>query len=406
LGESAEIVVIGGGAIGTAVTYFLAKNDLNVILVEKGCVADGTSGKCDGNVVLNDTLPGYDCELKKLGLDMFPILAQELDYDIEWSRKGSVLVIENEIEMEVAKVHCSQMIEYGLPFKIWDRNEIRADEPLLAEDIAGGMEVACDGSLNPMALVQGLAWGAEKLGAKIKTRTSVINIQLDAKGQIERVVTNQGDIVTKQVVNASGVWAPEIGKMVGIEIPIKPRQGQLIVGERTFRVAKRKISEFGYIMAKFERSDYQRNVTPEMEKHGVAFVFEPTMASTILIGSSRRFVGMDISCNREVLQAIAQRAVRFFPVLKDIKIIRTYSGLRPYTPDHFPIISKTQVPGFYIAAGHEGNGIGLSLITGKLITQMICGDPPEIRIEPLSFNRFTNKTEYSAPGDEIKPIEA
>ena len=68
--------------------------------------------------------------------------------------------------------------------------------------------------------------------------------------------------------------------------------------------------------------------------------------------------------------------MRFFPVMENIKIIRAYSGLRPYTPDHMPIVSGTPVPGFYIAAGHEGDGIGLSPITGKVIADMIAGDEP------------------------------
>ena len=389
--ESADVVVIGGGAVGTAVTYFLARKGLGATLVEKGCIADGSSGKCDGNVVLHDTLPGYDCQLKKLSLDMFPALAQELDYDIGWSCKGSVLVIENDVEMEVAQNHCRLMQTHGYPFKILGRDELRADEPHLADDIAGGMEVACDGSLNPMALAYGLMRGAKKHGAKIRIHTTVTQIERDATGRIEYVATDRGKIHTRQVVNAAGVWAANIGNMVGLDIPVKPRQGQLIVGERTFPIAKRKISEFGYIMAKFERSDYQRNVTPEMLKHGVALVFEPTEAKTCLIGSSRRFTGLDISNNLEVIRAIAQRAMRFFPVLKNIRFIRTYAGLRPYTPDHFPIISETEIPGFYVAAGHEGNGIGLSLITGKLISQMIYKESTDISIEPLKLSRFQQK---------------
>ena len=88
------------------------------------------------------------------------------------------------------------------------------------------------------------------------------------------------------------------------------------------------------------------------------------------------------------MQALAERAIRFFPIMKDIKIIRAYSGLRPYTPDHMPIISDTPVPGFYIAAGHEGDGIGLSPITGKVIADMIAGNEPFMDLEPLSYSRF------------------
>jgi sarcosine oxidase subunit beta len=146
--------------------------------------------------------------------------------------------------------------------------------------------------------------------------------------------------------------------------------------------------EFGYMMAKFDSEGYVRQVTPEMKKYGVALVFEPTEAKNFLVGSSRRFVGMDTSCHIDVLRALAQRAIRFFPVIKDIKIIRSYAGLRPFTPDHLPIISETEVPGFYVAAGHEGDGIGLSLITGKLISQMICGEQTAVPIETLKLSRF------------------
>jgi sarcosine oxidase subunit beta len=155
-----------------------------------------------------------------------------------------------------------------------------------------------------MALAYGLVYGAKKMGARILTHTAVTDIRLDAKGCIERVVTEGEEIFARRVVNAAGAWAPEIGKLVGLDIPIRPRQGQMLVAERTFPVARRKVMEFGYMMAKFENSDYTRNVTLEMEKYGVALVFEPTEAQNFLIGSSRRFVGMDTSCQIEVHRKI------------------------------------------------------------------------------------------------------
>jgi glycine/D-amino acid oxidase-like deaminating enzyme len=94
--KTADVVVIGGGAVGTSIAYFLAKKNMDVVLIEKGGIATGTSGGCDGNVMLNDTMPGYDCRLKKMSQDLFPVLANELDFDIGWSQRGSVLVIESE----------------------------------------------------------------------------------------------------------------------------------------------------------------------------------------------------------------------------------------------------------------------------------------------------------------------
>ncbi|MGD8880934.1 MAG: FAD-dependent oxidoreductase [Desulfobacterales bacterium] len=392
--KTADVVVIGAGVVGTAIAYFLVRHNMDVILVEKGAITAGTSGKGEGDVLVSDKPPGFDSQLTKLSQDLFPEIANELDYDIGWTQRGSLLAIENEAEMEEAKKFCSQLDAEGLPVRILDKYEVHEDEPYLAPDIVGGMETDCDGSLNPMALAYGLVHGAKKLGAKVLTHHAVTDIGLDAEGCIESVVTEKEEIFTKRVVNAAGVWAPELGKLVGLDIPIRPRQGQLLVAERTFPVARRKVMEFGYMMAKFESSDYTRNVTPEMEKYGVALVFEPTEAQNFLIGSSRRFVGMDTSCHSDVLRAMAQRAMRFFPVIKDIQVIRSYAGLRPFSPDHRPIISETEVPGFYVAAGHEGDGIGLSLITGKLISQMICDEQPAITIEPLKLSRFNEKVTY------------
>lgn len=387
MSKCVDVLVIGGGVIGTAVTYYLAKNDVSVALAEKGDIAEGTSSKCDGNVLINDKMPGYDCALAKKSQDLFPGLAKEIDYDFHWTQKGSLYLIESEEEMEAARVYCGKLASEGMPVRMLDKYEVHEDEPLAAPDIIGGLETKCDGSVDPMALTYGLTHGARKSGAKILTGWTVERIKTNGDGSFN-VFTDKGEICAKKVVNAAGVWAPEIGKMVGLDIPIKPRKGHILVSDHTLPVARRKVVEFGYIMTKFEGSNYKRKVSPEIEKYGIAFVFEPTHADNFLIGSSRQFVGIDIRCDMEVLRPMAQRAIRFFPVIRDINVIRSYAGVRPCTPDHFPIISETKVPGFFVAAGHEGDGIGLSLITGKLISQMICGQVPDIDVKPLSLSRF------------------
>ena len=385
---AADVVVIGGGVIGTAVAYFLAKSRMDVMLIERGGIACGTSGRCEGDVLIQDKHPGFDCQLARLSQELFPVIAGELDVDIEWTRKGSLLLIESDEELGAAAVFCRQMAAEGVPVRMLDKHEVHEDEPHLASDIVGGLEFACDGTVNPMALSQGLSSKARQLGAVMRTRTTVTGIRLDSAGRVRGVDTDQGSILTPRVVNAAGIWAAHIGKMIGLDIPVEPRKGQILVTERTFRVAGRAVIEFGYLMAKFGKGDYQRQITPEMEKYGIALVLEPTGAGNFLIGSSRQFADADTTVDVHLLKALAQRAIRFFPVIRQIQIIRSYAGLRPYTPDHFPIVSETRVPGFYVAAGHEGNGIGLSLITGKLMAQIITREPTDIAMEPLGLDRF------------------
>ena len=195
-----------------------------------------------------------------------------------------------------------------------------------------------------------------------------------------------GSIATKKVVLASGVWTPGLGGMVGVKVPIRPRQGQILVTERLDGLVSKNYAEFGYLAAKSGKK--RPGVTPEMEQFGVAMVLEPSAAGTVLIGSSRRFVGMDTTPHPAVMQAIAQRAKHFFPAFSGVKLIRAYAGVRPASPDGKPIISPTHVEGVYVAAGHEGNGIGLSLITGKLVSQMLRGETPLVDLAPLCIDRF------------------
>jgi sarcosine oxidase subunit beta len=381
-----DVAVIGAGAIGTAIAYYNAKNGASVTLIDAGDIASGTSGRCDGNILICDKMPGFDAKFTKLSQDSFVELENELDYPFEWSRKGSLYLMESEAELEAARKYCADMADDGMPMRILDQKETLADEPLLAPDILGGLETACDGSVNPMALCFALALQAQKLGATLMLHNRVTGIEKQAGGY--RILTQNGEVIAKNVVNCGGVWSPVIGKMIGLDIPIQARQGQILVSEQTFQVARRKVHEFGYLMAKFQSGDYKRTVPENIERNGVAFVFEPTHAGNFLIGSSRRFVGEDTSTEIEVMQALAQRAIRFFPVIRDIKVIRAYAGVRPYTPDHMPIISDTPLPGFYIAAGHEGDGIGLAPITAKSIASLIAGKKPPMDISHVSYSRF------------------
>ncbi len=391
-----DAVVIGGGVIGSSVSYYLTKSGLNVALIEKGDIAFGTSSSCDGNVLIHDKQPGFDTDLAFASQQLFKELDDVLEYDFEYTQKGSIYIIESEEEKAVAEEYVEQQVADGYPMRMMSYEEVHEDEPFLAEDIIAGVEIDCDASVYPMALAYALTEAGQKNGLKIYDHTEVKNIKLNKNKSVKAVVLESGEeLKTDNVVNCAGVWAPEIGEMVGIDIPIKPRQGQILVAEKTFPVGKRKIVEFGYMMAKFGDENYKRDVDPKLDELGIAFVFEPTQANNFLIGSSRNFCGFDTSVSIDVMRGLAQRAVRFFPIMKDINVTRAYAGLRPYVPDHFPIVSEVaEITGFYIAAGHEGDGIGLAPITGKIIENMITGldlNLPvdfDLSFERLNFNRF------------------
>ncbi len=391
MAEKAEVVVIGGGVIGTSITYYLSKEGMDVTLVERGDIASGTSGGCEGNVMAQDHEPGFDSNMTVESNRFYQELVRELDYDFQYHQPGSLFLIESEEEWDFMRNRLQKQKAVGLPVRVISGDELREREPNLASNLLGAVECTFTASVHPMYLALALVREARKLGARIKTFTEVRQIKIDSRHKIESVITSHGEIKTSRVVNASGAWAPEIGKMVGLDIPIVPRRGQLAITEPVAPITGRKMSEARYITAKFH-PELVKKAGEDMLEYGVAFTFEPRVDGNILIGSSREFVGYNTRTTYQVIRAIIKRAIRFLPILKNIHIIRTYGGLRPYTPDHLPIISGVdEIDDFYIAAGHEGDGIGLAPLTGKLITELITCTPTSIPVERLRFSRFANK---------------
>lgn len=382
---NADIAVIGGGAVGAAVAFYLARDGHDVALLERGEFARGSSCRCDGHVVTYDSPPGYFSTLCRKGQELFHEVASQLEVDIEFEPEGLGLLVDNEADMEVLrKTHDGKKAE-GTRVSMWDQAELRRRERNVADNIIACLNFENDAKLNPMHLVFGLALDAQKHGARLHTGTLVTDIRTK-NSAVCGVETERGFLTAGKVILAAGVWTPALGDMLGVNIPIRPRQGMVLVTERVSGLVGKNYAEFGYLAAKGGK--IRPNVTPAMEKHGVACVLEPTAHGTVLAGSSRRFVGMDMSPHPEVIQAMAQRVIHFFPRFRETRIIRTYAGVRPCTPDTKPIISTTHVKGAYIASGHEGNGIGLSLISGKLMAQLLKGEAPMMDMAPLHLDRF------------------
>ncbi|MGE5541716.1 MAG: NAD(P)/FAD-dependent oxidoreductase, partial [Bacillota bacterium] len=313
----ADVIVVGGGVIGSAVTYYLAKEGFKVTLVDRGDLASGTSSACDGNVLAIDKMPGYDSQMTFQSQKMLAELTNELDYDFEYRCPGSTLAVEDEVQDAVARDWTERQKAAGLPMRYMTGAEVHEDEPMLARDIVGLVECASDCSLYPMGLVYGFTYAARRHGAEVRQFCEVRSILRDSSGRVTGVETSDGPVPGGMGVLSAGVWTAAIAATAGVDVPIVPRKGQILVTECAHRIGRRKVMEIGYLMAKFGGSA-KRQVEPDMEKYGIALVFEPTMQSNYLIGSSREFVGYDNSCDPRVLGLLAKRAVRFFPVMKDL----------------------------------------------------------------------------------------
>jgi sarcosine oxidase subunit beta len=242
-----------------------------------------------------------------------------------------------------------------------------------------------------MRLCQAFAKAAKRLGAEIYLNTGVLDIRVE-KSKVKSVITNRGEIQTKVVINAAGVYAPMIGEMVGLSLPIKPRRGQIIVTEPVPKLVMADVLCAKYIVAKYNPKNLERSDNPET-RLGVGLSLSQTHDGQILIGATREFVGYNKSTTHEALRAILRNATRLVPALKLIHAIRSFAGLRPYTPDGLPLLGQVEgIQGFIMAAGHEGDGIALSPVTGKIISELIVDGKTFMDVTCLSPARFGSLT--------------
>lgn len=377
-----DVVVIGGGIVGCSCAYYLAKEGLKVTLLDKGPVCAEASKSCQGHIFLWE-LPAINIKLARASKKLYEALSEELEIDIELRNTGSMSIAERPEDLPALEQTLNELRQASVECRLLDAKEFIEMEPNVARDISGGAIFPEDGQLNPLLATIGLAQAAEKCGADVRPYTEVTGIELSADGSsVKAVQTTAGKISTERVVNAAGAWSSQIGEMVGVNIPVVPRKGNLMVVEHV---------PDSFINCKIIiASGYLDSLKGE-NKVAVAANVQQTREGNLLLGSSREFAGFDKSVNPEVISQIAARCVRFFPALAGMHTIRSWAGLRPYSPDMLPIISDSAIEGFYVATGHEGVGITMGPITGKLITQLITGEEPDLPLDKLLVERFAKK---------------
>jgi glycine/D-amino acid oxidase-like deaminating enzyme len=393
--QTADAVVIGGGLIGTSIAYRLSKRGRKVILVDRGTIASGASGACDKAVFLQSKKPGIHLELAKLSMAIYDDLEEELGIPFEFKKSGGMIAIESPQHVDFMESFVLRQQEAGISVHLLDGKEAREIQPSLSEHIVGATWSEEDAEVNPLLLCHAFATASTRFGTEVLRNTEVIGIKTKY-GKISEVITNTGRIATEIVINAAGPMAPAIGQMVGQDIPIKPRRGIILISEKLPPKVRGNLLCAQYISLK-HNTNAQTDDSPEMDilQYGVGLSMGQTDSGNLLIGGSREFVGFDRNIHPKMLGVISKHAARIVPFVNNIRIIRSMVGFRPYTGDGLPIICEApDLKGFFIAAGHEGDGVALSPITGHLVANLISGESEHLHLtEKLGLNRFQETIE-------------
>lgn len=371
--EAHDVVVIGAGVVGTALAYFLAKAGQDVCVLDRGVAGMQASGRNAGGVRQNQR-PEAELPLAMRSIQLWKMLAEESDLDFEYRRHGNLILIWNEADSVEAKALVGRQRALGLDCYYLDRAETRALVPAVREAYVGGIYSPTCGSAEPYRACLALARMATRLGATIYEHRQVTGVHV-VHDRVSAVLTGDGPIGAGVVVNAAGAWAPAIGRMVGVELPINLCRSHLLVTEPLPLLLEPFVSagDHGY--------------------------FRQTPSGNVLIG----FGSLPVPdfehrlVTYEAMTTSARRAATLLPHLRDASVIRAFTGFTAWTPDLAPLVGFVEQPaGFLVAAEFNGTGFAMGPVIGELLTELILERRTSYSIHAFSPERFRRHLEEGA----------
>jgi glycine/D-amino acid oxidase-like deaminating enzyme len=328
-----DAVVIGGGLVGGAIAFGLARRGLGVVLLDEGDTAFRAARGNFGLVWVQSKgvgVPEYQRWSRlssELWTDFAAQLADTSGVDVKHERRGGIIVCLSDEEVEARRklleqIHLEQG-ETGFEFEMLDRAELKRRVPMIGPEAAGASWTRYDGAASPLHLLRGLHAGLLKLGGRYAPHSRVTAIT--ARPGEFRIETGSGSYSAPRLVLAAGLGNRELAPLVGLNAPVRPVRGHIVATERVAPVIP-----------------LTQNIR-QMPEGG------------ILMGDSYEEAGYDDLVNPRPLRDITARAVRAFPFLRDVNVVRTWAALRVMSPDGVPIYDQSrEFPGAFVATCHSG----------------------------------------------------
>lgn len=362
-----DVAVLGAGIVGAACAAALAREGLNVVVIDKNPPGTGTTAAGMGHIVVMDDSEAQ-LALTSYSQQLWADLAEEMPAACEYEECGTIWVAADDEEMvEVRRKH-ELYGGKGLRTEIIDARGLRQLEPNLSAHLVGGLLVHDDTVVYQSTATKFLLDRATDAGAQLRSGMPVNEITFDGV-----LLADGTKLLTNYVVNAAGADAPKLSPSLNI----RRRKGHLVISDRYPGFVRHQLVELGYLKS-----------AHGSDTSSVAFNVQPRATGQVLVGSSRQFDIEHDEIDHEILRRMTARAFTYMPALRALAGIRVWTGFRPATPDNLPYIGK--VPGqenVFAAAGHEGLGITTSLATARLLTAEIMGRSPAIPMEPYSPSR-------------------
>ena len=365
-----QVIIIGAGAIGTSCAYFLSRRGVKVLVLEWRHLCAGASGATASMISLGST-SGSPEPLQPLNLESHRLIQEiETDFDrpLEMIKGGSLFIALNEQEAAELRPSYEQVYQMSTDCKFIDGSEARRIEPLLSPKVTAAIFNPVNYHVSPFRLCNGYLSAAVRRGGNVEYGVRVHDVRVK-NGLIDRVVTDKGDFHADWVVVAAGAHTPEILPSIGVEIPIVPARGQVIITE----------------------------ACPPLTNHTIYFLnhvyLKQTAPGNFYLGSHSEFVGFENRITLEKMTAYMKVPCRAVPILARLLTIRFFAGFRPISADDLPIIGPVpDCPQLIISSGHGRTGMRYSASTGKAVSELIVDGKTELPIDAFAVDRFEKQS--------------
>ena len=367
--RTADVVIICAGAIGCSIAYHLARRGArDVVVLEREMVGSGSTSKAAGGIRVQFGTR-VEIEFSLRSIEFFTRFEDEMGVPCDYRQEGYLILLSDEQDLARYRRNVELQTSLGAEVRIIAPDDARAIVPeLRVDDLLAAAWGPMDGYASPNDVVQAYAAQARARGVRILEGAPVEAIELSGD-RVTAVVTPQGRIETRLVVNAAGPQAPLVGRMVGLDLPVDPRRRHIFV-----------TGEFAGV----------RHPMPLVIDRGSGFYCRSEQRQVLMsagdVGASTEYTA---TVDWSVLDQAVDKAVRRIPALEGASIHHAWAGLRPLTPDEHGILDWAPgVRGLYLAIGFCGHGFQHSPAAGQAVAAVLMGAEPDIDIGDLSISRF------------------
>lgn len=377
---TADVVIIGAGAIGCSIAYHLTRKGVrDVLVLERDWIGAGSTSKAAGGIRVQFST-ATEIQFSLASIAFFERFPDEMEADCGYRHEGYLFVLTNEADLARYRRDVELQRSFGADVRLITPDEIRAIAPdVRVDDVLMGVWCATDGYAIPNDVVQAYARQARRGGARIMEETPVQAITV-AGDRVAEVVTSRGRIATPLVINAAGPQAPLVGRMVGLELPVDPRRRHIFVTDALASV---------------------RHPMPMVIDQATGFYCRSEQNAVLMSPGDVGAVA-EYECGPridwDVLETAVNKAIRRVPALETARVRNAWSGLRPLTPDQHAIVDWAPgLRGLYLAIGFGGHGFQHSPATGQVVAEEITGREPSIDLGSLRLSRFADGPHADLP---------